>query len=315
VIAGAALYTRAQEPNRPRITGISKVALYVSDLDNARLYYCGFLGYDQADPGGRTVPPAIAVRINDHQVIELIPQPRPGDRLAYLSLETDDAVALRRELASKGVAVPTDVVHSPDGTVSFRIMDPDGHVLEFAQQTVPANRSSKPFPSTRVAARLSHAGILVSSVTASLRFYHDLLGFRETWRGSRNGRELSWVNLKLPDGDDYLEFMLYSKLPPPAGRGKEHHICLEAPDVAAVEAELKSRPLPAGCKPTTELKTGVNGKRQINTYDPDGTRVEVMEPKPADGKPVPPSPAPAPHGEPLLPELLHSRAADGVPAP
>jgi lactoylglutathione lyase len=42
------------------------------------------------------------------------------------------------------------------------------------------------------------------------------------------------------------------------------------------------------------MKTGVNGKRQINYYDPDGTRVEIMEPTTADGKPVPPSTATPP---------------------
>jgi lactoylglutathione lyase len=39
---------------------------------------------------------------------------------------------------------------------------------------------------------------------------------------------------------------------------------------------------------------GKNGKRQVNLYDPDGTRVELMEAHPADGKPVPPSTAPPP---------------------
>ena len=42
------------------------------------------------------------------------------------------------------------------------------------------------------------------------------------------------------------------------------------------------------------MKTGVNRKRQINLYDPDGTRVEVMEPDTIDGKPAPNSAAPPP---------------------
>jgi hypothetical protein len=35
----------------------------------------------------------------------------------------------------------------------------------------------------------------------------------------------------------------------------------------------------------------VNRKRQLNIYDPDGTRVELMEPTTIDGKPAPPSTA------------------------
>ena len=39
----------------------------------------------------------------------------------------------------------------------------------------------------------------------------------------------------------------------------------------------------------------MNSKRQINLYDPDGTRIELMEPNTVDGKPAPDSTAPVPH--------------------
>ena len=79
----------------------------------------------------------------------------------------------------------------------------------------------------------------------------------------------------------------------------KHHICLEVEDAAKAGELLKSRTLPEGSRPPDALKTGVNGKRQINYYDPDGTRVEIMEPRTFDGKPVPPSKAPPP--DPLPP--------------
>ena len=47
-----------------------------------------------------------------------------------------------------------------------------------------------------------------------------------------------------------------------------------------------------------EAKVGVNRKRQVNLYDPDGTRVELMETNTIDGKPAPPSTAPPPVAEP-----------------
>jgi lactoylglutathione lyase len=40
-----------------------------------------------------------------------------------------------------------------------------------------------------------------------------------------------------------------------------------------------------------EMKVGVNRKRQVNIFDPDGSRVELMEPTMIDGKPTPPSTA------------------------
>ena len=42
------------------------------------------------------------------------------------------------------------------------------------------------------------------------------------------------------------------------------------------------------------IQTGVNRKRQINLYDPDGTRIEMMEANTIDGQPAPSSTAPAP---------------------
>jgi lactoylglutathione lyase len=117
---------------------------------------------------------------------------------------------------------------------------------------------------------------------------------RETWRGSRDSKMLSWVNMKVPDGEDYVELMLYDQPVTPERRLISHHICLEVPDVHEAAKTLSARPTPPGLKPATALKIGVNGKRQINLYDPDGTRVEVMEPQTADGKPVAPSTAPAP---------------------
>jgi lactoylglutathione lyase len=42
------------------------------------------------------------------------------------------------------------------------------------------------------------------------------------------------------------------------------------------------------------IQVGVNKKRQINLFDPDGTRVELMEANTVDGKPAPSSTAPPP---------------------
>ena len=73
---------------------------------------------------------------------------------------------------------------------------------------------------------------------------------------------------------------------------------MSAADVEKAKAILATRKLPEGCKPPTEIRAGINRKRQINYYDPDGTRVELMEPTTVDGKPAPSSSAPPPQPEP-----------------
>ncbi len=131
--------------------------------------------------------------------------------------------------------------------------------------------------------------------TSRSHFTRAFWAFTETWRGSSNGKELSWVNLQVPDGKDYIELMLYDK--PPTGFGTKNHVSLLVPDVQKAITELESRPayktyLTYG-KPLA-MQVGKNGKRQVNLYDPDGTRVELMESHTVDGKPVPSSTAPPP---------------------
>jgi lactoylglutathione lyase len=101
--------------------------------------------------------------------------------------------------------------------------------------------------------------------------------------------------MRLPDGDDYLELMLYDTLPPPDQRGGKNHICLVVPDIAKAVAKLEARPARKSYPHPIEIKVGINRKRQANLFDPDGTRVEIMEPTTIDGKPTPPSKAPPPH--------------------
>jgi lactoylglutathione lyase len=139
-----------------------------------------------------------------------------------------------------------------------------------------------------------HAGILVGDLAAANRFYGDALGLQEIWRGSRSGTELSWTNMRARDGLDYLEFMLYGELPAPDARGTQHHICLEVPDIEKARARLLERPYARSYARTMEVRVGTNRKRQLNLYDPDGTRVELMEPDTIDGRPVPSSTAPPP---------------------
>ena len=138
----------------------------------------------------------------------------------------------------------------------------------------------------------------------SLAFYRDLLGFQETWRGSRDGQVLNWVNLKVPDGDDYIELMLEKEWPAATKRGSAHHLCLFVDDIAKLrEGGLEARPAIKGYTLPLEIRTGINRKRQLNLFDADGTRTELMEPNTVDGKPTPPSTAAPPKSSPGLASL------------
>ena len=291
----------ATAPVRPRILGVAQVAVYVHDIGTARKFYRDFLGFEEAlaltNPDGSLR--AALLKVADRQTIQLLPEATPAtDRLNHFSLETDDAEAMRLYLKSRGIAVPDQVTKGTVTTAFFQVKDPDGHVVEFMQfgpGSWTVKDTGQHLPATRLAARISHVGILVRHLDASLKFYGDILGCTEIWRGSGNGQQLSWVNLKVPDGNDWVEFMLYQNMPTLANLGISHHLCLEVPNVAKAAETLAGRPLPAGAVLADKVTVGVNRRRQLRVLDPDGTRVEVMEAHTVDGQPAPSSTAPPPN--------------------
>jgi catechol 2,3-dioxygenase-like lactoylglutathione lyase family enzyme len=292
----------AQEPRRPRITGVAHVAFFASDLDKARAFYKELLGfqepYDLKNSDGSLMMSFI--KINDRQYVELSKENAPGtDRLNHVSIETDDVLGMHRYLAAKGVAVGPAPGKVRIGNLAFNVKDPDGHTLEFVQYTpdgLTVKAKGKFVSPERVSDRMAHFGIIVGNVEASMKFYRDILGFVETWRGGGDPKRLSWINLRVPDGDDYVEFMLYDQLPEQTKRGSQHHICLFVPDINKARDTIESRASTAGYTRPLDVKTGVNRKRQLNLFDPDGSRIELMEPVTVDGKPTPSSTAPPPRG-------------------
>ena len=290
----------AQEVKRPRITGVAHIALFSRDVAQSRGFYTGLLGYEEPfdlkQPDGSLA--LTFFKINERQYIELFPERAPGsDRLAHIALETDDAEGMRRYLASKGIQVPEKVPKGRTGNSNFTVRDPDGHGVEFVQYEPSgwtAREGGRSLGAGRVSESMIHVGILVGAVEPAMRFYREILGFRETWRGSRDAKELNWINMQVPDGADYIEFMLYRELPPPDKRGTAHHLCLVVPDLAKALEQLEARAARKDYARPIEGRVGINRRRQANLYDPDGTRAELMEPATVDGTPAPSSTAPPP---------------------
>lgn len=294
----SALMLTAGEAHRPKILGLAHIAIFTKDLDQSRAFYRDFLGFQEPyvlkNPNGSLS--MTFFEINDHQYIELSREKEPNsDKLNHISIETDDAEAMRAYLQSEGVKVPEKVSQGRIGNSNFTVKDPEGHGVEIVQYEPDGwtmREKGKFMPDTRISKRLMHVGIIVTNLESEMKFYTGILGFRETWRGSKSGKTLSWVNLKVPDGDDYVEFMLYKDQPSPTDRGGAHHLALEVPSASAAVATLNARPYRKQYSKPIEIRVGVNRKRQVNLFDPDGTRTELMEPITVDGKPAPSSTAP-----------------------
>lgn len=286
---------RSTPPQRPKITGIAHAAFFTRDLDDTRRFFGEFLGYDEpiVMPGKDGNPAFTVIKINDRQFVELFPERQAGsNRLYHFAVETDDAEAMRLYLASKGCVVPETTPKGRTGNSNYFVTDPNGVICEIVQYE-PGGMTCADFgrhmPQTRISTRMSHVGFMTPDLAAALSFYVDVLGFREVWRGGPDPKKVKWVHLQVPEGDQTVELMLYEEEPSWERMGSMNHICLEVEDVAAAKEVLDGRRLPAGCPQPSAISTGINRKRQVNYYNCDGTRVEIMEARTVDGKPAPSS--------------------------
>ena len=291
----------SSKPARPKIFGIAHYATRVTDLEQARAFYTGFLGFAEPfclkNPDGAVT--MAFIKVNDYQYIELTPGLKPDeDRLNHISFFTDDAEAMRRYLQASEIQVPERVPKGRSGNLNFTIKDPEGHTVEIVQympDSWPMREKGKFLPVSRVSQHIGHIGVISGDANAAKRFYVDILGFQETWRGSGAGSStVSWINLRVPDGTDYLELMLYKYPPAPNRRGTVHHICLETPHIGETLEKLKASEYGVTYGKPLEIRTGINRRRQLNVFDPDGTRTEFMEAFTVDGSAPPPSTAPLP---------------------
>jgi catechol 2,3-dioxygenase-like lactoylglutathione lyase family enzyme len=269
-------------PARPRIVGVAHIELRTDDLDAARNFYGHQLGFEEAFKLDRAEGGLMLVyfKVNDHQYIEVFPGWKGPEQLVFshVAFETDNAQQLRDYLASKGVKVPATLHPGLDGNLSFMIKDPDGHDVEFVQY-MPGSLHSRNFgkflPAARVSERIIHVGTTVSDRAAFDALYRDILGFREFWHGGMTDDRTDWVDMRVPDGSDWFEYMLNVKDPSARTLGVMNHMALGVPSVQDGYKTVMGR----GLHPEQGPKIGRDGKWQLNLYDPNLTRVELMEPK------------------------------------
>jgi catechol 2,3-dioxygenase-like lactoylglutathione lyase family enzyme len=108
--------------------------LVTDDLETAREFYKGFLGFDVAmDEPGFTM---FASPSNRTAQITVADKAKPGiDRgisEAHLSIEVQDVDALHAEAVSRGLEIVYPLTDEPWGIRRFFVRDPDGRVINVA---------------------------------------------------------------------------------------------------------------------------------------------------------------------------------------
>jgi catechol 2,3-dioxygenase-like lactoylglutathione lyase family enzyme len=282
-LAIAAVSLRAAD--RPRIVGIANIALKTDDLAEARKFYSGVVGLAEAFA---TKDPAVegnlaCFKVNDHQYVEVSPtlKGETEDRLIRIGFETDDARKLRDYLARKGIEVPASVGKDANGNRSFVVEDPDGHSVQFVQYlpgSIHHRNFGKHLAATRISDHMLHVGVLVRDPAKADAFYKDILGFRLQWKGGPTDTRFDWISMMVPDGYDWIEYMVRETKPTPQQLGVLNHYALSTLDVQQVYKTVMER----GYKPPKEPAIARDGRWLLQLYDKNFTRTEMMIRKPVE---------------------------------
>jgi catechol 2,3-dioxygenase-like lactoylglutathione lyase family enzyme len=296
--------SREKHPERPRILGIDHVSLYVSEVEKSRQFYSEVLGLTTNCPQYAGPEPCYLVAPSDQRV--LLKRAPAQTRnwtlknwLAEVAFATDNLMGMRRYLLAHGM-LPGIIRRDSDGSQSFRVRDPEGNPIAFVHRLTakigygPASR--------QISTHLIHAGFVVKDVAAENRFYVDLLGFRLYWYGGFKDDGVDWYELQVPNGPDWIEYML--NIPANADHkelGVQNHFSFGVKNVHDASARLRFN----GLRTFDGPEVGRDGKDSLDAYDPDGTRVEVMEFTPKE----------KPCCHPYSAEHPKAETAPGVPPP
>lgn len=261
------------KPKRPRIVGIQSVDISVSNTLNAKSFYSMVLGSKSlvdfaacvcCEKAPATPLPASIFALPSGQTIRLTTdQANLTILLRSVAYTVDDVQALKKYFKSRHIQF-TEATGPARKQQRLCLSDPEGHTLVFAEPPVPSQPGL----------RIIHTGFIVRDQAAMDHFYKDILGFKPYWHGGMHDNETSWISLQVPDGTDWIEYMVNLPLNPDQRlRGIMNHIALGVPDIQAAREQLVKN----GVHLTEEPKLGRDGKWQLNLYDPDQTRIEFME--------------------------------------
>ena len=278
LLAISAIATAASAQTRPAITGISHMCVYSADAAASDHFYAHILGAEKKpDPQN---PAGVRYSFSGDQFVEVLPLPADHtiSRMNCVAFDTGNATSLHAYLKEHAVSNLGEVQTNADGSW-FKVLDPEGNEVQF----VTFRRSASPLSQTKpIGTRIIHVGYLVHNKAAEDKFYRDVLGFRPYWYGAMTPGHTDWISLQVPDGHDWIEYMMVGDgSDTPLDHVDAHqlgvlnHFSIGVPNMEAAVTTMyrEDRLSPHHDGP----QMGKDGKWQANFYDPDGTRVELME--------------------------------------
>ena len=269
-------------PARPRILGIASVHFYSTDIQAARSFYSKVLhpertcfwceeipiqGVNLETQQPFVLPLVMPLSSGQHLTLSKPLKAPPRNLLYEIVFATENVQALKKYLLANKIHI-----EKIEGTRDnyCAVIDPEGHRIAFTQPT----QSMLAASSSSADMRIIHAGFVVHNRAAEDHFYKEILGFRPYWHGGMKDDKDDWVAMQVPDGTDWVEYML--NIPPDANHhtlGVMNHVAIGVEEILVAKEQL----IKNGWRPGEEPQIGRDGKWQLNLYDPDDTRIEFME--------------------------------------
>jgi catechol 2,3-dioxygenase-like lactoylglutathione lyase family enzyme len=261
----------------PPMYGFSKITCLVSSHQMAQEYYGDLLGFDKAfeytSPQGKVV----SYKVNDRQFLEFIEDRDATSKNRFISvtIQTCDISMMRDYLIGKNIRT-TAIITDPTGNNTFTCWDERGVCVEFADMnalSLYGKSKGKYLSERRISHRIHHVGLHLNLIDKPLRFWTEVLGFREL--------------LRIPASPDMIPTVVYYVMPGNteciegfnAGGntpGKDfEHPCFVITDMQTTVDILRERD-----KRGTKYNPAVGRTNRwlLNTTNPDGTKVEFTEP-------------------------------------
>lgn len=273
-------------PLPPRVLGLSHVAVKATDYEGSVAFYRDFLGFAEQGrlfdlKNGRRQ--LVFLKISDTQSIEVFDAAnvtQVAGNLYQIALQIEDAEAMRLHLLKHGFKMPPKVPRGQMLNANFMVRDPNGYIIEFVQY-LPEGRMfmdrGKFLSATRISDRLVAAGVATARLPETLRFYGDILGFAQNPTTAATSPVDQRLQLPVGANGDYVEVLVAPKDDTPFFR-------FEVRDLDRAKAQLERSPYFSTYGRPVVIETGSSRRRVISLRDPEGIRVELVEPDLASSK-------------------------------
>ena len=228
-------------PKRPAMSGLNFIRLRVTNIEASRTFYGEWLKLSISTSGCFQAD-ATCYLLSPTQQLEILPASGPASSNAVDAIGFwVDDVDKLRGYLVARGVKSVGVVSNRSAERGIEVRDPENHRILFVSRSGGIAGSLLISPA-RVSDRLIHTGFIVHDPAAEDRYK---------------------LNVS-PNADHHT-------------RGVMNHIALGVADIRAAEKQLITN----GWKSVEKPQLGRDGKWQLNLYDPDDTRVEVMEFKPS----------------------------------